>query len=1318
MKTVFDQPPLGILDYVQFALYGDEEIERMAVMEVTLPQCNSNRGALYDLRMGSTDRSQACLTCAETYDSCQGHFGFFHLNTEVILLPNHVLIFLRCLCLKCGRLLATKESVQMEKRTFASVLEFASSLSTCLHCNEPHPTIRYTENRFKAIYKHKQDGFTLTLDPLFIQSVFKRPSRQEIEEDMRLLHLDPSMIQPQHYVHSVFPVMPNQCRMRIHTDVETDADVTLIYKQMIEKSRALLSEKDPDKRKGLIDFLNMRAITFVDQNKLKQSNKKDFFKMFESVSSFLNSSESREAKGYLRLKIQGRRTNFNGRTVITPDPSLKMRQMRIPRFIARAVTKPEHVTSHNIRFLQDVLDVQCQRKEAKKPLPFLIQLVEQDGKQYVTKSLDHTLLPNDVVFDTQKQCIKEGGWFPLRRQDVIMRYGKQMPNNYFHKILKLGDKVHRTLKEGDLVILNRQPTLHRASMQAMEILLQPESIKTFCFKECLCEAYNGDFDGDEMNISVPQSVEAEAELYCLMRPDVKFCSLQSSKSEYPMIQDTLLGAYEMSFRFISREVAMQLYMTMIDIKEVKPFSHIFPLATMKATALIGALLPSTFHYNFHGVVIQNGIVLPQSTFSSVHLGKNKASIQRILYLEYDGNTAISFTDGMQALCVEFMSMFPVTIGISDCFSLDTKDEECMALDEMDHVLHTTFSSNEFKSYEDARCRMEQGMDNAMMSYKNRCARKLETLKKEVGGRYSTNFDRFIESGSKGDRFNLHQIFIGLGKQYKMFGTPRVEGGKRRFIYFPHVIKNRRDKFQSLGFIFSSFYAAATSRKPYTGMNPIEMIFHAESGREGVVCKAVKTAQTGYNHRRISKHMENLKVDYDQTVRNGSGRIFQWLYGGNVGFSMDRVTCVDSMYEPVNVERLTESINASNPSEALPIDDIQGVIEEAIPLPMSIDGPLQELLVASNRLHLKRKLEHVQVKDSVQFKKRLIDIYLRARVEPGDPIGFNTANSVGESKTQTNLNLFHKSGSNQMTEDDAHQSFEQLIEMTKSNVNACYTLHFKTAYHTLTQLRDAVGMDHGMPIAQVMLRDVISEWNKMGDEISLVLNRKTCFNLRLSPATLVHRIRDTLLLSSEVRLLLSEDKDVLVYKADILPNLDIVIGGLPGLVRWEVLRNKEGVLFAMAEGNIVYAKLFARLLGHPLIHCRKTKCNHPAIVYKTLGLIECRRVLKEEFSHALPSIHTTHIQMMVDVMTQQGQPKNFTRYTVRTMGEGPWSHASFEEPMKAILDGVRNGTKDPLTSVSACVMWGRKVAIGTGMVCLRDAPLPENPLPEFAQLSYA
>lgn len=1372
-----DDLPSAQLGQIQLGFLDDEAIERMAVMEVTAPQCSAARGALYDVRMGSTSRHEACGTCASTYDRCPGHFGFFRLNTEVVPVPGMALLFLKALCHSCGRLLITEEALRGQPssgRTFAAVHKAATSLSACMHCAMPRPEVKLANHAFCTTFERGGEKFSVELSGLVVKSIFEKAGPGESRTDLRLLRLDPDVFHPRALVLTVFPVLPNQCRMRVCADTTTDADVTLVYKQMIEKSRALAAERDERKRTALIEFLNLRAVTFVDHNKLKQSSKRDFFKVFESVASFLNASETREGKGFIRLKIQGKRTNFNARTVITPDPTLRTSKIRVPRDIAASVTKPERVTPFNVAALQAVLDVQCQRRPGDPALlPFRIQTVEQDGKAYVTGSLDFRLLDGDRVVDAETGEEKERPWLPLTNRDRVLRYGKPLPPRHFHKVLRPGDLVHRTLREGDRVILNRQPTLHRASMQAVEMVLQPPGVKTLSFELSLCSAFNGDFDGDEMNVFVPQSVEAEAELATLMGADALFCSLQSSKTEFPLIQDTVLGAYQMSSRDLDRDEAMHLYAQLLGVvdRPLRSFEALFPQwrgrerdGTTRATALFGALLPDDFDYAFEGVRIAGGRVDPSSVFRAVHLGKHARSLQLLLFHEYGGETALAFTDGAQVLCVEFMTLFPASLSLADCYSQDTGREEEQALEDMRHVVRTVYSKGAFRNAEDAHHRAAAGLDNVMMSFRNRCARRFEEDKKRRGGP-ANRFDPFVESGSKGDRFNLQQIFIGLGRQHKMFGVARVDGGRRRLVYYPRVIRRPRDRFQAMGFVFSSFFGAATREKPYTGLSPLELLFHAEAGREGVVCKAVKTAQTGYNHRRISKLMENVVVAYDGTVRNGvRNTILQFVYGGDVGYDMSRVTLRGGVYSPVDVPRLAARLNrrgngvsaGENDAPLRPLADVEALVAEALPLSPHLDGPIREAAVARRRERLRAELAEVRVVDEAAFREELVRRYHRAAVEPGDPIGFNTAASIGESKTQTTLNLFHKSGSHSLSENDAHASFEQLIEMTKSNVKACYTIRFRRAYPTLEALHDALGFDEpGRPLAQVLLRDVVSRWETTspgsrvpgggggcGGGVSLGLNRKACYQHRLSPASLVRALKRTLLSEGEsFRLALGPETDWLAYEgpatasAARAPNLDTLLGGLKGLERFQVMRDAAtGELYAMAEGDIGHDKLFGQILGHPLVDCRRTRCNHAKVVYDTLGLLESRRVLRESLRHALPKIHETHVQLLVDVMTQQGEPLNFSRYTMRTMDEGVWSHASFEEPMKAILDAAKLNKKDPLRAASASVMWGKRVRLGTGYVEVlpREVPPPpredlgdgtvddgdEDLLAEFGRLGYA
>jgi len=1306
--------PKGKISQVQFGLLSDEEIERRAVMEVTEPACLMKRGALYDLRLGSPDRQHNCNTCFQTFDKCSGHFGFFRLNTPVIMFPSLALHFLKCMCFVCGRLLKNKASLKVSKLTdgYIGAHADASAMSTCMHCQEPRPqklTFNALKNVFEATYKCRNEaGLVITMDVPMVESIFKRASPEHVSEDMRLLNLDPSMFQPKSLVHRLFPVLPNQCRPRVFAqDMESDAEITLIYKQMLEKARDLASETNPEKRKTIENILMTRAIAFVDNNKVKNTSL--FFKQYESVASFLNSSDNREAKGFIRFKIQGKRTNFNARSVITPDCSLRINEVKIPQNVAKQVTRPEIVTKHNIEQLQAVLDAQLTPQHAN--LPFRITVVEEGPqRQFVTRSFDNFLLPSDVIIDGETLEPRIG---PFRQGiDVVYRYGKPLPKTVFQRKLKIGFVVYRTLRDGDMVLFNRQPTLHRASMQSLRVVLHKDpNIKTFSFHPHLLKGWNADFDGDEMNLFIAQCLEALAEQHVLMAMANKFCSFQSEKTEFPLIQDSLLGAHLMSKRDIDRHDAMQLFMAAHPLGgETLDFAETFPNQRDRASRLFSSVFPPLFEYHFQGVDICRGVMTPESVLTKAHLGSGAMSIQRIIFLDHGAEDAIFFVDRVAAMCIEYLTMFPATIGIEDCFSLDTRAEEQKSVEEMEACISNCFSPHQFRSHERGVTEAEREIDNVMVSYKNRCSLKLESIKK--AGK-TTNFDQFIESGSKGDPFNLDQIFLGLGKQHLMFGMTKIDGGQRPLIYFPRVCTDLRDKLISMGFVFSSFFSSATPEKPYTGMTPVEMIFHAKSGREGVVCKAVKTAQTGYNHRRTLKQMENVKVTYTDMLVNGSNRILQF----SAGFALDKVSLCDGIYEPVNVPRLAARVNILTPGPQVPIE-MDALVERALPESPHVPGPLRHILERDNRARLVSLLQKVTVSDPQLFGDMLVERYHRARIDPGEPVGFNTANSIGESKTQTNLNLFHKSGAQHSNETDMHPSFEQLIEMTKSNVNAVYTIHFRQTISTLTQLRDMVGVEKGKPIAQIILRDLISSWRREGRTIRMTLNRKACFLRRVTPGDLVQCLVDHFVME-DVCVVLSDAKDELVVTTNILPNFDLVVGGIPGLVQWEPLQDKvTGDYYAMAVGDISFHKIFAQILAHPLVLPGKTVCNHAAIVFGTLGLLECRKTLLREFSFALPSIFPSHIQTIVDVMTQMGQPKNFTRYSIRSLGEGPSSHASFEEPMKAFMDAMTNTTVDPLTSVSACVMWAKPAPIGTGMVHLRAMPvIEEEQVPEWARVDY-
>ena len=147
---------------------------------------------------------------------------------------------------------------------------------------------------------------------------------------------------------------------------------------------------------------------------------------------------------------------------------------------------------------------------------------------------------DEVVVTNGKQTLEKG--------DQVKRNGELLDNLRFPQYrefkLEIGDICERHLQDGDIVLLNRQPTLHEGSMLAQGIVIKPG--KTLRFNLSINKSFNADFDGDEMNIHVPASLESEAELRHLSASKFKIISAQSSKPNFCIVQDSLLGAYKMT----------------------------------------------------------------------------------------------------------------------------------------------------------------------------------------------------------------------------------------------------------------------------------------------------------------------------------------------------------------------------------------------------------------------------------------------------------------------------------------------------------------------------------------------------------------------------------------------------------------------------------------------------------------------------------------------------------------------------------------------------------------------------------------------------
>lgn len=224
-------------------------------------------------------------------------------------------------------------------------------------------------------------------------------------------------------------------------------------------------------------------------------------------------------QGRFRGNLSGKRVDFSARTVISPDPNLMIHQVGVPDRVAKILTFPERVNSANIQKLRQMI----RNGIDTHPGANYVQQLGINGKKY-------------LAYGNREKVAQD---------------------------LKLGDTVERHLIDGDIVLFNRQPSLHKLSIMCHVAKVQPQ--RTFRFNECVCTPYNADFDGDEMNLHLPQTEEARAEALILMGNRSNLVTPRNGEILIAATQDFITGGYLLTQRdeFLTKEQAMQLAACML-----------------------------------------------------------------------------------------------------------------------------------------------------------------------------------------------------------------------------------------------------------------------------------------------------------------------------------------------------------------------------------------------------------------------------------------------------------------------------------------------------------------------------------------------------------------------------------------------------------------------------------------------------------------------------------------------------------------------------------------------------------------------------------
>lgn len=242
---------------------------------------------------------------------------------------------------------------------------------------------------------------------------------------------------------------------------------------------------------------------FMDSTKSSKISDRDF----KGVRQVLEKKE-----GLFRMKMMGKRVNYAARSVISPDPSLNTDEVGLPVFMAKKLTFAEPVNEYNLEKLQQYVINGSTYPGAN--------FLEENGK----------LSQLEFLSDQQR--------LSLARNLMI---------NHENKV------VYRHLMDGDNVLFNRQPTLHKAGLMAHRIKVLPKE-STLRMNYANCKSYNADFDGDEMNLHALQNymAKAEAEL-CIS--DKMYNNPTNAKPLREIIQDAIISAVYMTMKdtFFTKE---------------------------------------------------------------------------------------------------------------------------------------------------------------------------------------------------------------------------------------------------------------------------------------------------------------------------------------------------------------------------------------------------------------------------------------------------------------------------------------------------------------------------------------------------------------------------------------------------------------------------------------------------------------------------------------------------------------------------------------------------------------------------------------------
>jgi DNA-directed RNA polymerase subunit A' len=1252
---------LKILGGIKFSVWSPTEVRKFSVAEVTAPETYDEdgmpvQGGLMDNRLGTLEPGQKCATCGNTSAKCPGHFGHIELAEPVlhIAFVDDIHKLLMITCRSCNRIkldpedLAKYKSIRDAKAAYAvitlenikdEIIERSKKVKECPHCGKDQYDLIFTK---PTIFVEKTDAGENRLLPITIRERLSHIP----DDDLTLLGYDPHTARPEWFVLQVLPVPPVTVRPSIilETGIRSEDDLTHKLVDIIRVNQRLKESKEagtpPLIVQDLVDLLQYHVTTYFDNevSGIPQAHHRSG-RPLKTLTQRLKGKEGR-----FRGSLSGKRVDFSSRTVISPDPNLRISDVGVPTDVAKKLTIPETVSHWNLERLKSLV------MNGPNTYPGANYIIRPDG---VKIRLDYV---------TDRKAIADS--------------------------LATAYIVERHLADGDTVIFNRQPSLHRMSIMAHAVRVLP--YRTFRLHPAVCPPYNADFDGDEMNLHVPQSEEARAEATLLMRVQDQLISPRYGGPIIGGIRDFITGAF-----LLTRDGSNLTKDELANLAMIGGYNGPLPEPEITAKSgekmytgrqLFSLFLPKDFNFIITSkwnkaakgegkdVVIKNGQLL-SGVIDKASIGAEEPdSVLHRIAKDYGNDAARRFLDSILTMLKTYITHRGFTYGYSDLWlSPETRQE-------ISDIIQKTYEKvyELIQQYNDGTLPLTRGLaaEEALELYVvNELSRARDRAGRTADRAFPDDNSGVImaSTGARGSTLNIGQMTAALGQQ--SIRGKRIQKGyhNRALSHF----KPRDHNPDAKGFVKSNYR---------DGLSPLEFFFHAMGGREGLVDTAVRTQQSGYMQRRLINALEHLKIEYDQTVRDPHGNIIQYLYGE------DGIDPAKSDHgEAVNLSRLIESESIIDEGRKATENDIKNILtKHAENLNPRMKSNLEKALV-ENRLS----------KDGVEkVMKKVLDLIDRALAEPGEAVGVVTAQSIGEPGTQMTLRTFHFAGVKERNVTLGLPRLIELVDARKKPVTPTMDIYLDEAHR--------VSREKALEIArEILFTDIDALVDKTETDYGGILT------FYLSEAKLAERgceLKDvqTVLEGSKKKYTIKVNENKLVIKITIPDEPDAQtlltlkskllgtrVKGVPDIERVTIVKQDDEWVIQTAGSNL------AKVVVVEGVDTTRITTNNVYEIWQTLGIEAARTALVKEITNTLEEqgleVDTRHIMLVADLMTSKGYLQQIGRHGIAGTKTSVLARAAFEITVPTIARASLEGQIETLKGVTENVIVGATVPVGTGMV---------------------